>query len=46
MANEQMFMCSCGYKCVEIQLAKTDGKCPKCGKDTPKAIKSKYTDRQ
>lgn len=29
---EQYFACKCGFKCVEGQLAKTDGKCPKCGK--------------
>lgn len=27
-----MFFCSCGFKCVEGQLAKSGGKCPKCAK--------------
>lgn len=45
MSNQNdMFMCSCGFKCIEIQLAKTEGKCPKCGKRAPKTIANKYTD--
>lgn len=27
----EMFGCSCGFLCVESQLAKTQGACPKCG---------------
>lgn len=27
--SETYFHCKCGFKCVEGQLAKTDGKCPK-----------------
>lgn len=30
--SEELFVCKCGFKCVESQLAKTDGVCPKCGK--------------
>jgi len=37
----EMFGCPCGFKCVEIQLAKTGGVCPKCGKGT-QATKDKY----
>ncbi len=32
--QENYFGCSCGFKCVESQLAKTEGACPKCGKRT------------
>jgi hypothetical protein len=39
--NENYFACSCGFKCVEGQLAKSDGACPKCGKRTV-AMKEKY----
>lgn len=31
---ENYFACACGFKCVEGQLAKTEGACPKCGKRT------------
>jgi hypothetical protein len=37
----EMFFCKCGFKCVEGQLAKTDGKCPKCSKQRAD-MKSKY----
>ncbi len=37
----EMFSCACGFKCVEGQLAKTDGACPKCGKRTAQN-KDKY----
>jgi len=38
---EQYFMCACGFKCVEGQIAKTEGACPKCGKRTV-TMKTKY----
>ena len=28
---ENVVGCSCGFKCVESQLAKSEGACPKCG---------------
>ncbi len=28
----EMFFCECGFKCVEGQLAKTGGECPRCKK--------------
>ena len=34
MKMENYFTCGCGFKCVEGQLAKTEGACPKCGKRT------------
>ncbi len=34
--------CSCGFKCVESQLAKTEGACPKCGKRSAE-MKQKYS---
>ncbi len=37
----EMFYCKCGFKCVEGQLAKTDGKCPVCKKERPD-MKAKY----
>lgn len=39
--NENYFYCKCGFKCVEGQLAKSDGKCPKCGKANA-AMSAKY----
>lgn len=39
--SDQMFFCACGFKCVEGQLAKSAGKCPKCGKGN-QAMKAKY----
>jgi len=33
--SETYYYCKCGFKCVEGQLAKTDGKCPKCAKARP-----------
>ncbi len=36
------FGCACGFKCVESQLAKTQGACPKCGKRT-KEMKARYS---
>lgn len=39
---EQYFGCpECNFKCVEIQLAKTRGGCPKCGLRS-RAMKEKY----
>lgn len=38
---EGYFGCPCGFKCVEIQLAKTSGACPKCGNRTA-SMKAKY----
>lgn len=40
--QENYFGCSCGFKCVESQLAKTEGACPRCGKRT-QAMKDKYS---
>lgn len=37
----EMFYCKCGFKCVEGQLAKTDGDCPKC-KGSRADMKLKY----
>lgn len=28
---ENVVGCACGFKCVESQLAKSEGACPKCG---------------
>lgn len=28
--TENLYACKCGFKCVESQLAKTEGYCPKC----------------
>ena len=39
--NESYFACACGFKCVEGQLAKSEGACPKCGRRTA-AMKTKY----
>jgi len=39
--NEQIFGCACGFKCVESQLAKSEGACPRCGKRTTEQ-KAKY----
>lgn len=39
--SENMFICSCGFKCVEGNVAKTEGACPKCGKRST-ANKTKY----
>jgi len=38
---EQYFACKCGFKCVENQLAKTEGACPKCGSRNEN-MKNKY----
>lgn len=27
--SETMFQCACGFRCVESQIAKTEGVCPK-----------------
>jgi len=32
--TENVFGCACGFKCVESQLAKSEGACPRCGKRT------------
>lgn len=35
----EIFICpDCGFKCVDIQLQKTKGKCPSCG-DGPQLAK-------
>lgn len=39
--SESYFACACGFKCVEGQVAKTEGACPKCGKRTA-SMKTKY----
>jgi hypothetical protein len=28
--SENIFACKCGFKCVESQLGKSEGFCPKC----------------
>jgi len=33
--TDTIFACRCGYKCVETQLAKTDGFCPRCNEGRP-----------
>ncbi len=38
---ETYYGCKCGFKCVESQLAKTEGACPKCGARSG-AMKEKY----
>jgi len=47
--NDQMFQCKCGFKCVEGQLAKSEGYCPKCNEGredlVAKHAKAKYTKR-
>ncbi len=35
--SEELFVCKCGFKCVQSQLYKTDGNCPVCGKKHPHA---------
>lgn len=39
----EMFQCSCGFRCVESQMAKTEGVCPseKCKKPN-KAMVAKF----
>lgn len=27
----EMYICKCGFQCVEGQLGKSEGYCPKCG---------------
>lgn len=39
--SENYYYCPCGFKCVEGQLAKSGGNCPKCGKGTT-AMKAKF----
>lgn len=39
--TENLFACKCGFKCVESQLAKTDGDCPKC-KNSKHTFKAKW----
>jgi len=38
---DDIFACVCGFKCVESQIAKTEGACPKCGKRSAN-MKAKY----
>lgn len=40
--ENNIFGCACGFKCVESQLAKTSGACPKCGKRT-ESMKLKFS---
>jgi hypothetical protein len=40
--SENYFTCACGFKCVEGQLAKTSGACPRCGKRT-ESMKLKFS---
>lgn len=35
---DDMFACSCGFKCVKSQLYKTDGLCPVCKKDYKRIV--------
>lgn len=37
----EMFQCVCGFRCVESQVAKTEGSCPKCNK-TRADMKAKF----
>lgn len=39
--TEAIFQCKCGFKCVESQLAKSEGACPSC-KQTRKDMSTKY----
>jgi len=39
--SENFFYCKCGFKCVEGQLAKNNGDCPKC-KNSKHSLKAKY----
>lgn len=41
--SEVYWGCTCGFKSVESQLAKTAGACPKCGRRTA-ANRSKYAE--
>lgn len=41
--TENLYACVCGFKCVESQLAKSQGACPSCGKRSL-ANKEKYQD--
>ncbi len=36
--SENLFGCRCGFKCVESQLAKSDGYCPVCGEGRPDLV--------
>ena len=39
MANDEMFCCgNCGFKCVESQLSKSEGYCPKCDYGRPDLV--------
>lgn len=46
---ENIYQCKCGFKCVESQLSKSEGYCPKCqeGREdiVSKHAKAKYTKR-
>lgn len=35
--SDNIYICECGFKCVEQQLNKSKGKCPHCG-----TLKVKY----
>lgn len=41
--TENFFGCSCGFRCVESQVAKTMGACPKCGRRSV-AMRTKYAE--
>jgi len=45
----ELYTCKCGFKCVEGQLAKSEGYCPKCGEGRADMIekhaKAKYSKR-
>ncbi len=41
--SENIYSCACGFKCIQSQLSKTKGACPKCGKRI-KAMKDLYGD--
>jgi len=47
--GDNIHICKCGFKCVEAQLGKTEGYCPKCNEGRADLIekhgKSKYSKR-
>ncbi len=47
--TDTMYACKCGFKCVDTQLAKSEGFCPRCGEGredmTTKFAKAKYSKR-
>lgn len=47
--SDVMFQCKCGFKCVDTQLSKSEGYCPKCNEGRSDMLekhgKHQYTKR-